>query len=49
MFITLLEKQKFKTLPSNIILDEIGLVGGNFLHNIIKKKLPHCKVFCLGD
>ena len=45
----LLSKMKqFKLNPSNVIIDELGLVGNSTLE-ILKVEYPHIRVYCLGD
>lgn len=40
--------QSHKIFPTNIIVDEAGLVGVGILQ-FIKEKIPYARVYVLGD
>lgn len=40
--------QKHKLVPTNFIIDEIGLTGGGIL-NYLKNNFPMARVYMLGD
>lgn len=48
MFYIINSRKELKSNPSNIIIDEIGLVDPH-IFGYIKMNFPNCKIYALGD